>query len=479
MNLARLLLTAGLVIAPFGVAWAHASERGFILLLPTHLYIISGGLVVALSFVVMALIPRLGPRAVEMVRWRLLAPPHLSAVGPSLVAAAFVVALVVAGYIGSRDPMDNPLPQVIWGLWWVGFIFAHALFGNLWAYVNPWLGPYRLLTMLPGLRAWRRSPPLRYPESLGYWPAIVLLLAFAWLELIHPAPMEPTLLSGAAIVYSALTMLGMLLFGEKAWLRQGETFSIYFRIVSWLSPFDLGQKQPNRTGDSRVHLLAILPGAKLLQVGAVPLSGAAFVLLALAAVSFDGLSKTFWWLSLIGENPLEHPGRTVLMGVNSLGFLATFGALVTAYLLAVLLGRALGGYKLSRAETIGRFVISIIPIAFAYHFAHYLPAFLINVQYAVRTISDPFDLDWNLLGTRDLHITTSMLSNYDSVQAIWNIQAVAIIVAHVVAVAVAHVLALRSTANLRTAMLSQLPMTIMMIAYTVFGLWLLATPTAG
>ena len=29
------------------------------------------------------------------------------------------------------------------------------------------------------------------------------------------------------------------------------------------------------------------------------------------------------------------------------------------------------------------------------------------------------------------------------------------------------------------AALSQLPLTVLMIAYTIFGLWLLATPTAG
>jgi hypothetical protein len=43
-------------------------------------------------------------------------------------------------------------------------------------------------------------------------------------------------------------------------------------------------------------------------VGRAPASGVAFVLVALASVSFDGLSRTFWWIALAGENPLEHPG---------------------------------------------------------------------------------------------------------------------------------------------------------------------------
>ena len=50
------------------------------------------------------------------------------------------------------------------------------------------------------------------------------------------------------------------------------------------------------------------------------------VLLTLSAVSFDGLSKTFWWLGLGGINPLEFPGRTAVMGRNSLGLLLSWAA---------------------------------------------------------------------------------------------------------------------------------------------------------
>ena len=70
------------------------------------------------------------------------------------------MALVAAGFAGSRDPLSNPLPTVVWTLWWVGLTFLHVAFGNLWAVLNPWTGPYRLLTALPGLRRWRDRPPL-------------------------------------------------------------------------------------------------------------------------------------------------------------------------------------------------------------------------------------------------------------------------------------------------------------------------------
>jgi FtsH-binding integral membrane protein len=65
------------------------------------------------------------------------------------------------------------------------------------------------------------------------------------------------------------------------------------------------------------------------------------------------------------------------------------------------------------------------------------------------------------------------------VHAIWNLQVAGIVAAHVAAVFVAHVLALRRHGTARAALASQPPMTALMVAYTIFGLWLLATPVAA
>ena len=66
-----------------------------------------------------------------------------------------------AGFVGSRDPLANPLPLFVWTVWWIGFTYLHAAFGNLWAHVNPWTGLYRLLTAVGRLRRRREHPPLR------------------------------------------------------------------------------------------------------------------------------------------------------------------------------------------------------------------------------------------------------------------------------------------------------------------------------
>ena len=51
------------------------------------------------------------------------------------------------------------------------------------------------------------------------------------------------------------------------------------------------------------------------------------------------------------------------------------------------------------AAAAGLLVWSIVPIALAYHFSHYLTALLVNGQYALVALSDPFARGWNLFGT--------------------------------------------------------------------------------
>jgi hypothetical protein len=423
-----------------GTVLAHPAERGLVLLLPTGLYMLGGAAAVALSFAVIALLP--SPAFSRLTQSRDIgSAAQPSTIVPSAVTLVLLALLVFAGYTGSRDPLANPLPLSVWTLWWVGFTFLVALCGDLWSLLNPWRAAYRLTGL-------SHRPALRYPEALGYWPAVALLLAFAGFELIDPAPQDPARLAGAVVLYAALTLTGMLLFGEAAWLERGEAFSVFFRTVGRLSPLKGG----------------------ILQAGTLPASGIAFIVVMLATVSFDGLSRTFWWIDLIGENPLEHPGRSALVMVNTLGLLAAVAVIGGLYALAVRLG----------GETdYGRYILAIVPIAFGYHFAHYLPSFLVDVQYAAIALSDPFERGWNLLAARDLVPTSSFLAHHSTVHAMWNVQVAGIVVAHVAAVVIAHALALRRHGSVRRAAASQIPLTLLMIGYTVFGLWLLSTPVAA
>jgi hypothetical protein len=458
--------------------------------LPTHLYVAGGAIAVAASFALVALAPprvyarlealsvrfRVGP-----FRWR-----DAASTAGSLLALATVVLLVTAGRLGSRDPLANPLPLFVWTVWWIGFTYLHAALGNLWAHLNPWIGLYRLVTAAGPLAAWRRRPPLAYPASAGHWPAVAAFLPFAWLELIHPAPADPAGLAHLVAGYLVAHFVALLIFGER-WLAEAEPFSVFFGMVSRLAP--LGARIAGGPGlAGRLEVELRLPASGLCRTDARTASLAAFVLLVLSSVSFDGLSRTFAWLGFLGENPLLYPGRTTLIPANTLGFLGLFAGLGLSYVAAVRLmaplaraasdAPAIGGPSLPRL--LARFALPLVPIACGYHFAHYLPVFLVDVQHALRAAADPFARGWDLLGTRDLNVVTSFLSDPARVYAIWHTQVAIIVAAHVAGVTAAHAFALRLFGPARVpAAASQLPMLVLMIGYTVLGLWLLSTPAVG
>ena len=451
-------------------AFAHAGERGFVMLLPTGLFQAGGTAAVAVSFFVATWFRGAAlRRAMESLRWRAIPAPR-GLRGTNAAAATLLVVLIVAGLAGSRDPLANPLPLSVWTLLWVGLTFVHALFGHVWPHLDPW----RPLASLVR-RFLRRSDDstalLPWPRALGRWPAVLLLLLFAWFELVFPAPRDPAVLALAVAGYSLFTIAGMVLFGYGTWAREAEIFSCFFRMVSALAPLRI-------TGENAERRLTLtLPGSRLPGFGELPVAGVVFVVCALATVSFDGLSRTFWWLDLGGFNPLEHPGRTALVAWNTLGLLAAAACLLAAFAVCTVAGARWSGNP--AAAALRRFVASIIPIAFGYHFAHYLPSFLVDAQYAYKALSDPMAQGWNLLGGRDFHVTASFLTHHSSVEAIWYAQVSAIVAAHVVAVVVLHALAGEVAGGRRAQILSQVPLTLLMIVYTLFGLWLLSTPVAA
>ncbi|HEU4987504.1 MAG TPA: hypothetical protein VFT89_10610, partial [Rhizobiaceae bacterium] len=110
---------------------------------------------------------------------------------------------------------------------------------------------------------------------------------------------------------------------------------------------------------------------------------------------------------------------------------------------------------------------------------HYLTALLVNGQYALAALSDPLSNGWDLFATAGFHVQAGVALGAQSAWIIWNAQAAAIIGGHVLAVIIAHVIACRIHGSQRDAMISQIPLAALMVGYTVFGLWLLSSPTAG
>lgn len=449
---------AGLAVP--GVAWGHAGEGGFVLLLPTDLYIGAGTLSVALTVILLAVLPaRAAAGAFQPLA--LVRLPRLGLrYATSLLAFALCVFLVWAGLNGPRDPLTNPLPLFTWTVWWVGLITLQGVLGDHWRWTNPWTGPAAVIGGLLGGRA-----PLRYPRALGHVPAVIGFLGFYAILLADPAPTDPARLAYYAGGYWVFHFTGLLLFGP-VWLVRAEAVTVLMRAYARVALL----------GRARGGLGLGLNGWRVFHGPPVPTGLAVFMILMLGAGSFDGLNETFWWFAQIGINPLEFPGRSEVVAQNLTGLLAANLALVAIFAGSVWLGGRLAGQEGGFGAAFRLFAPSLLPIALGYHLAHYLTSFLVDGQYALAALSDPLARGGDLLGLGTFYVSTGFLFTQDTVRLIFLAQAGAVVVGHILAILLAHALAVRAYGSSVRAALSQAPLAAFMVAYTLFGLWLLASP---
>jgi len=457
----RILLAAALTLSG-AQAEAHGFGERYELPLPLALFLSASGLVVAVSFALMALFLR--PGAAQRGTWRLrldgnaigkfLAARGL-AVGLQVAGVAIYALVVAAGLFGDQRAFKNIAPVMVWVVTWVGLAYVAALAGNLWNLVNP------LSTLFRWFGGERLALARHYPSPLGQWPAVALFLAFAWLELVSPDADDPRALAIVILAYSALTWTGMLLFGCDAWLRNGELFSVVYGYLASFAPLEV-----RATGDRRE--LSLRPyAAGLLRREPLPPSAIVMVVLVLAAVSFDGFLETPAWATLVEQLG----GETKLL--KSLGLLAAPLLFLAAYLAACSASAHLGGApRGSLARLAGLFVLTLVPIAIAYHIAHYLSFFLAAAQYLGPLASDPFGRGWDLFGGARQFIRPTVID----ARTVWYVSVAAIVIGHVIAVMVAHRVALSEFASRRNAMRSQYPLVALMVAYTMTSLWIIAQP---
>ena len=97
---------------------------------------------------------------------------------------------------------------------------------------------------------------------------------------------------------------------------------------------------------------------------------------------------------------------------------------------------------------------------------------LINGQLLIPLASDPFGFGWDLFGSADYRADIAVVG----ARFAWYTALSAIVAGHIIALSLAHAVALRIYGDGWSAMRSQYPMLLLMVGYTVAGLWILAQP---
>jgi hypothetical protein len=363
---------------------------------------------------------------------------------------------------------------MVWAIWWVGMAYVSALLGDLWALVNP------LDTLFAWAEAlWARLRPggrlaigLRYPEALGAWPAVVLFLTFVWMELVWERSDTPAYLAAAMLAYAAFTWLGMLLFGREQWLGRGEVFTLVFGLMARFAPTEMRESD---FGSRTLHLRPY--GVGLLSREPVPASMVVLVLAMLAAVSFDGFTETPLWASMLEHyapppQGMTSDGEAARTSLQTAGVVGAPLLFVGVYLVVCRLVAWSGGARVPATRIAGLFVLTLVPIAIAYHLAHYLSFLAMAGQYLIPLASDPFGFGWDLFGTRNHFVRIGLVD----ARAVWYLSIGAIVIGHVIAVYLAHCVAMQAYPDRRVALRSQWPMVALMIGYTMTSLWIIAQP---
>jgi hypothetical protein len=390
--------------------------------------------------------------------------PWPRAIG-GVVGVLALLAVVVSGLFGSTQPTLNPSEYITWIFFWAATVIVSGLVGNLWYLLNPWAAIYDAVA-----RFVRLGPVLKLP-NVGVWPAAALYFSFACLELTSGMSNRPWIVAIAALAYTCLTLAGMILFGRDQWLAQCEGFTVLFDIVGRFGPVEA-----ERDASGRITMVYLRPwGVGLLRQAASGWDRVVFVILMLSTLAFDGILSTPAWQDFnIALEPVWLP-----MGSFGFFFVRTFGlVLVTITLLLVFIGFMqlviyFGNRKVDLKATVSAFALTLVPIALVYNAAHNYSYVLVQSQGIIPLLNDPLGRGWNLWPAVAHYQPSFALAQAATV---WYAQVVLIVLGHIIAVYLSHLRAGERFRSAQRALLSQYPMLILMIAYTMVSLSILAAP---
>lgn len=450
----------------------HGFGQRYDLPISLAIYLVAAAGVVAISFVLVVLFAgdRVGSKALEYPRKpvpllaRIARSPAPRLVGGA-IGVAGLIAAVVTGLFGSTKPELNPAEYLVWIYFWAGTVILSGLVGNLWHLINPWAATYDVVT-----RFVRLGPVWKLPH-VGVWPAALAYFAFACLELTSGMANRPWLVATLALAYSAVTLAGMILFGRDEWLEHCEAFTVLFGIIGRFGPVE-AERDPS----GRIAVVYLRPwGVGLLKPGPTGWDRVAFVVLMLSTLAFDGIIATNAWQGFtVALEPVWLPmGSLGFFFVRTLGLVLLTCTFLLVFVAVMRLVIFFGTRKVDLTATISAFALTLVPIALVYNAAHNYSYLVVQSQGLIPLLNNPLGNGWHLWPAVAHYQPSFALAQ---VGTVWYVQVVLIVLGHIIAVYLSH---LRAGERFRTAqrvLLSQYPMLLLMVTYTMTSLWILAQP---
>jgi hypothetical protein len=400
-------LAALAALAAPGIVLAHGLSAVYESRLPLVVYLAGAGGTVALSF---AFVLLRDLRAPETAAGREpFLPPAWLRVGLRAIGLLGWLWIVAQGIVGGSSFADVA-SLFLWVYGWVAVPIICAFAFPIWQ----WLDPFSTLYDL-GAAAGRRvglagAAPAELPAILRGWPAAIGFAFFIWVELALEQG-TGRLLFIVLLGYTAFTLAMMAQFGRDAWRANGETFSVWFRLVGRLAPFGLVDEA------GRLRRRAF--GSGLLEPG-WSVAAIAIVALGVGSIILDGLLQTEPWFAVFGAPSTL--GETVILA----GFLS------------LLVAAAIGLVRVVGLTATGA---GLLPIAVGYLVAHYLTYLLIDGQRIVNAIGDPLQQGRDLF---DLGLAFFEPSgDWLPPGLVWTAQLAAVVGGHMIGAWAGHVAAAR------------------------------------
>ncbi|HEX8083504.1 MAG TPA: fenitrothion hydrolase [Solirubrobacteraceae bacterium] len=431
--------------------------------IPRQAFFVGATVVLVASFVALATLwPK--PRFEDALERRLFTVPRVLEVLAGALGVAVFGFLVYAGLKGTQSVPANIVPTSVHVIFWVGIPILSLFLGDVFRPFNPWRAIGRAGGWLAGRAGAGRLPePLPYPDTLGWWPAVGGIAAYGWLENVSTQRDDPSTLAILALVYAAIQIVGMSLYGVEAWSRRGDGFGVYFRLFASLSAFDWRERA--------VRLRRPLTGVTTLrpEPGLVGL-----VVVAIGVTTFDGFKEGPIW-SDVARNLNDAWTGIGLSAGKATDVTYTIGLLLILLLVFLLYRLGVAGMRTvdrERSPTeLGRaFAHSLVPIALAYVVAHYFSLLAYQGQAMAYLVSDPLGRGSDVFGTVNQTIDYGIVS----ANGIWYVQVGSLILGHVSALVLAHDRALVFYRDPSKATGSQYWMLAVMVCFTTLGLYLLS-----